>query len=93
MLAALFEELVVRLQLHVMQTPQWQLFPGAGGITGLCLLAESHLTVHTFPETGFAALNVYCCRPRAQPDFSALLGRLLGASQVRVRQLERGVSS
>ena len=28
------------------------------------LLSESHLSGHTFPETGFAAINLYCCRPR-----------------------------
>ena len=35
-----------------------------GGITGLLLLTESHLACHTFPERGFAAFNLYCCRPR-----------------------------
>lgn len=31
------------------------------GVTGAVLLAESHLTVHTWPELGFAALDVYVC--------------------------------
>ncbi len=29
--------------------PLWQVFPAPGGITGLWLLAESHLAVHTYP--------------------------------------------
>src|SRR5688572_24460089 len=89
-LCALFEELVVTLELRVVGVPQWHVFPGPGGITGLALLAESHLAAHTFPETGFAALNVYCCRPRAAPDFEALLRRLLGARAANVRELPRG---
>lgn len=89
-LAALFEELVRLLELKVVAPPQWHVFPGPGGVTGLALLAESHLAVHTFPEHGFAALNVYCCRRRARPHFEALVERYLGASSCQVRELVRG---
>jgi len=92
-LAALFEELVVLLDLKVIGQPQWHAFPEPGGVTGLALLAESHLAVHTFPEHGFAALNVYCCRVRARPDFESLLTRHLGAASCRVRELPRGVEA
>ncbi len=90
-LAALFEELVVLLDLKVVGQPQWHVFPEPGGITGLALLAESHLAIHTFPEHGFAALNVYCCRERMRPDFEALAARFLGAASCEVRELKRGV--
>jgi S-adenosylmethionine decarboxylase len=33
----------------------------AGGITGMVLLAESHLAVHTWPETGHVTLDVFVC--------------------------------
>ncbi len=90
-LAALFEELVVLLSLKVIGQPQWHVFPEPGGITGLCLLSESHLAVHTFPEHGFAALNVYSCREREAPDFAAICRRHLGPCEVEVRRLPRGV--
>jgi S-adenosylmethionine decarboxylase len=35
--------------------------PGAGGVTGVVLLAESHLAVHTWPEIGAVTLDVYVC--------------------------------
>jgi S-adenosylmethionine decarboxylase len=92
-LAALFEELVVLLELRVVGQPQWHVFPEPGGITGLALLAESHLAIHTFPEYGFAALNVYCCRTRPRPDFEALVARFLGARGCSVRELSRGVTT
>jgi len=92
-LAALFEELVVLLELRVVGQPQWHVFPEPGGITGLALLAESHLAIHTFPEHGFAALNVYCCRTRPRPDFEALVARFLGARGCSVRELARGVTA
>ncbi len=36
-------------------------FPVPGGITGVVLLAESHLAVHTWPELQSATLDVYVC--------------------------------
>jgi S-adenosylmethionine decarboxylase len=35
--------------------------PGGNGITGVVLLAESHLAVHTWPEQGAVTLDVYVC--------------------------------
>jgi S-adenosylmethionine decarboxylase len=35
---------------------------GAGqGVTGVAILAESHISIHTWPETGFAALDIFVC--------------------------------
>lgn len=36
-------------------------FPAPGGITGVVLLAESHLAVHTWPELGAVTLDAYVC--------------------------------
>src|SRR4051812_26682465 len=66
------------------------MFPGEGGITGLLLLTESHLACHTFPERGFAAFNLYCCRPGAEWPWPERLRVALGAETVLVRRLARG---
>jgi S-adenosylmethionine decarboxylase len=63
--------------------------PGAGGVTGLALLSESHLTCHTFPEFGSACFNLFCCRPRPEWDFAARLGEMIGASSVIIRRIDR----
>lgn len=89
-MAGLFESLIVELRLKVLGTPQWHRFPEPGGVTGLVMLAESHLAVHTFPEHGFAALNLYCCRPREAADFEALARKHLGAQRVTLRSVPRG---
>jgi S-adenosylmethionine decarboxylase len=88
-LRQLFEALIAGLTLHPVGDGNWHRFPGSGGITGLQLLQESHLACHTFPEFGSLCLNVFCCRPRPQADFEALLRREFGATHVQVRQIER----
>lgn len=88
-LAGLFEELVVTLSLSVVGSPLWHVFPAPGGVTGLALLSESHLAIHTFPEHGYAALSIYSCSTRPPLDFSALLQRHLKATSVSVRSLAR----
>jgi S-adenosylmethionine decarboxylase len=90
-LEALFQRCIDELDLKPMQPPQWQVFPAPGGVTGLLLLAESHLTIHTFPKTGFAALNLYCSRPRPAWPFADRLREHLLATRVDVRELARGL--
>ena len=59
----------------------WHGFPGmneqAGGVTGVLLLAESHLAIHTWPEQRAVTLDVYVCNFGA--DNSARAHALMGA--------------
>ena len=54
-------------------------FGEGGGVTGVVVLAESHLSIHTWPEAGYVTLDVYVCnytennRPKAQKLFDDLL--------------------
>ena len=36
-------------------------FTPQGGVTGVAILAESHMSIHTWPETGFAAVDIFLC--------------------------------
>lgn len=74
--------------LHVIDQ-LWHQFPFPGGVTGMYLLSESHLTVHTFPELGQATFNLYCCRPRSGWDWETRLQELIGAEDVQVQVIER----
>ena len=88
-LKALFRRMVDELDLEEVRPSVWHVFPGPGGITGMSLLAESHLTCHTFPEHGTACLNLFCCRPRPEWDFAGGLREALGAVEVDVRRVRR----
>jgi S-adenosylmethionine decarboxylase len=88
-LASLFAALIEDLDLHPIGETVWHQFPGNGGITGLCLLSESHLAIHTFPEHQSLCLNLFCCRPRPDWDFESELQIRLGAEHVTTRRILR----
>jgi len=97
-LRALCDEIIARLELRVVGSPVWHQFPdpaedqGPGGATGMYLLSESHLTIHTFPEFQAATLNLYCCRPTRHWNWETALAERLGATRVSVRSVVRGPS-
>lgn len=38
------------------------------GVTGVALLAESHMSIHTWPEHGYAAVDIFLCGARHDPE-------------------------
>lgn len=65
-------------------------FPSGGGVTGVALLAESHISVHTWPETQFAAFDIFMCgasKPEKALDY---LTQAFQPSRSNVKELLRG---
>ena len=91
-LEAVLDRVIADLNLHVVGEGHWHQFPGAGGWTVLFLLTESHLSCHTYPETGIATFNLYCCNERAPWTWQQSLSELLQAKEVVVRSFDRGTS-
>lgn len=61
-----------------------------GGVSGFLLLAESHVSIHTWPSEGRAAVDVYTCGDaRPQRAHEVFLARL-GPNAVEVVTLRRG---
>ena len=88
-LGDLFRDIVAEMGLKPLGAPVWHRFPSPGGVTGVWLLSESHLTIHSFPEFRSVCLNVFCCRERRALDWRARLADRLGATHVHVSELRR----
>jgi S-adenosylmethionine decarboxylase len=61
------------------------------GVSGTVVIAESHLSVHTWPEHGYVAVDIFTCGgldPRPGFEF---LKKKLGASSSRVQEIVRGM--
>ena len=87
---ALLGRIVADLDLRVLGQPLVHVFDAPGGVTALYLLTESHLCCHTYPESGIATFNLYCCRERAPWPWAGALAEALGAERVEVRSQRRG---
>jgi len=88
-LRAVFDRVIRDLDLNVLGEIAWHQFDHPGGVSGLALLSESHLSCHTYPEFGAATFNLYCCRERTSWSWETTLKEMLGATEVKVRVFER----
>ena len=61
------------------------------GVSGVVVIAESHITVHTWPEHGYAAVDVFTCgQPEIAEAVMNLIIALLCAEAVHRTSFERG---
>ena len=62
------------------------------GVTGFTLLAQSHISLHTWPEYGYAAIDIFTCGNTVQPEKAArVLVKELRAKNHTVLEIQRGI--
>ena len=62
------------------------------GVSGVVVIAESHLFIHTWPEYGYAAVDIFTCGDSVHPEKAAkMLIRKLGAKNHSALELQRGL--
>lgn len=64
-------------------------FGEQGGVTGVLILAESHITVHTWPEYAYAAFDVFMCGEAQPRDAAAVIAARFPAAQVEIKTVDR----
>jgi len=61
------------------------------GLSGIVVIAESHVALHTWPEHGFAALDVFSCTLKLDQELiAARIGEWLRSAPKQVNRHERG---
>jgi S-adenosylmethionine decarboxylase len=88
-IAALLQDAAATAGARVLQT----MFHGFGphcGVTGVVILAESHISIHTWPEHGYAAADIFMCGIADPHRAYAALQRALAPTRCELRVLARG---
>src|SRR6201998_2995565 len=66
-------------------------FTDGGGISGVAVLAESHISVHTWPEKGYAAFDVFMCGDAEPRKAMNVFKRAFNPGRIVVGEHKRGV--
>jgi S-adenosylmethionine decarboxylase len=65
-------------------------FEPSGGVSGVAVLAESHISIHSWPEASYAAVDIFMCG-NANPDACVpVLRESFASARVAVSELLRG---
>lgn len=61
------------------------------GISGIIAIQESHVTIHTWPEYKFVAIDAFTCGTKMNPrDICNIIAKKLKATNVKIEEMERG---
>ena len=66
-------------------------FQPSGGISGVAVLAESHISIHTWPERAYAAVDVFMCGNAEPHQVVPILKHIFKAERIAVSEQLRGV--
>jgi S-adenosylmethionine decarboxylase len=93
---AYLKTLPEQLGMQVIAEPQIVHFPGndkkdPGGWTGITLIAESHISIHTFPKRGFLTADVYSCKNGMDTEaITDFLKKTFELKEVEMNFVKRG---
>ena len=62
------------------------------GVTGVAIVSESHVVIHTWPELGYAAVDVFTCGEQRNPeDAVPVLREYFAPERVQIMEMNRGL--
>lgn len=63
------------------------------GITGVAVLSKSHVLIHTWPELGYAAVDIFICEEDVEPSAALpVFQNIFSPSHIQALEVKRGVS-
>ena len=82
-------EMVDALDVHLLDLKVYPFSPV--GVTAIAIVSESHLVIHTWPEYGYAAVDVFTCGERRDPDAAVpVLRKHYAPERIQVMEMTRG---
>ncbi|MEM0985498.1 MAG: adenosylmethionine decarboxylase [Pseudomonadota bacterium] len=70
----------------------FHIFTPNNGVSGVVVLAESHISIHTWPERSFAAVDVFMCGDAAPMKTIDVLKRAFAPGRIGLQEIKRGLS-
>ncbi len=62
------------------------------GVSGVVVIAESHLAIHTWPEYRYAAVDVFTCGETLKPEVAAIhLAQVFKSQNPSIHEIKRGI--
>ncbi|HSV31041.1 MAG TPA: adenosylmethionine decarboxylase [Atribacteraceae bacterium] len=65
--------------------------PQENGVSGIVIIAESHISIHTFPDRNYLSVDVFSCKPFDVEEATRYLIESFGVNEFHRRVLDRGV--
>jgi S-adenosylmethionine decarboxylase len=82
-------EMVVALDVNLLDLHVYPFSPV--GVTGMAIVSESHLVIHTWPEHGYAAVDIFTCGAPRDPEHAvAVLREHYTPEHITVMEINRG---
>jgi S-adenosylmethionine decarboxylase len=82
-------EMVVALDVNLLDLKVYPFSPV--GVTGIAIVSESHLVIHTWPEYGYAAVDIFTCgAPRDPQAAVGVLRSHYSPDRIQVMEINRG---
>ncbi len=66
-------------------------FSPSGGISGMALISESHISIHTWPEYKYAALDIFVCGQVDPYKAIPVLKKIYETSNIQISEIKRGI--
>ena len=66
-------------------------FSPNGGISGVAVLAESHISIHTWPECSYAAVDIFMCGDARPHEAIKVLREAFGSKRIQLAEHKRGM--
>jgi S-adenosylmethionine decarboxylase len=71
--------------------PYSGLVPEDKGITGIAIIAESHISIHSFEEKGYCFIDIFSCKPFDYEGVIPMVCEFFGCEEFEVTTIQRGI--